>query len=205
MDYCSGQQVKLRIGSTSLTSADRVQSVPLLPVPFVNSSLTRVVLQTGINSERLPELLASSSDGPNSGGGEREEGREGEGEGGGEGEGMRPLRRERLRTLLQKLLVDASSSQEPKPLIIGARDFEPHQMKGTTAEWRELEEISAGGPRGTPRENFQPSVVVMDQKSDNSHVPHCVMNGEDAHSHFTVYMYMYRSYIYCTYVCISLH
>ena len=57
-DYCSGQQVALGEGTTSLTSSDRVQSVPLLPIPFVNASLTRVIFQTGIGLQQLREILS---------------------------------------------------------------------------------------------------------------------------------------------------
>ena len=65
-----------------------------------------------------------------------------------------------------------SSGRNLRPIVIGARDLSPQTVKGTTEEWRGLEEIAARGPQGTPRENFQPSVVVMDENTDNSTVPH---------------------------------
>lgn len=163
-DYCSGQQVKFGEGMTSATSADRVQSVPLLPIPFVNASLTRVVFQTGIGLQQLQTLLTRNDSA-------LEEERESD-------ETVRPLGRERMKSLLQQLTNGGSGSHQPKPLIIGARDFNPSQMKGSMDEWRELEEIAAGGPQGTPRENFMPSGVMMNQNTDNSNVPLCVVNGE---------------------------
>lgn len=146
-----------------MTSADRVQSVPLLPIPFVNASLTRVVFQTGIGLQQLQKLLTRYD------GVEEERGND---------ETVRPLGGGRMKELLQQLIDGGGGSQQPRPLIIGARDFNPTQMKGSTDEWRELEEIAAGGPQGTPRENFRPSGVMMNQNTDNSDVPLCVVNGE---------------------------
>ena len=173
-DYCSGQQVNLGVGSTSVASANRVQSVPLLPVPFINSSSTRVILQTGVASERLRQLIkAAHPSESDQGGGEQR---------GGEREFARPLSATRIREILQQLLESdtgsTTSREDSKPLMIGARDFNLMQMKGSREEWRCLEEVAARGPQGTPRENFQPSVVVMDESTDNSSVPHCVVNGE---------------------------
>lgn len=164
-DYCSGQQVKFGEDMTSVTSADKVQSVPLLPIPFVSASLTRVVFQTGIGLQQLQRLLTKYDDSV------LEEER-------GSDETVRPLGRERMKELLQQLSDGGSESQQPKPLIIGARDFNPSQMKGSMDEWRELEEIAARGPQGTPRENFMPSGVMMNQNTDNSDIPLCVVNGE---------------------------
>ena len=110
----------------------------------------------------------------------RKEGRKegaGVGEGEGKKEGVEILSGWRMNTLLQELAAD-SSGQKLKPIIIGARDFNPSQIKGDKKEWRELEVIAARGPQGTPRENFQPSGVMMDQTTDNSHAPLCVVNGE---------------------------
>ena len=163
MDYCSGQQVSLGAESTSLTSADRVQSVPLLPIPFINSSLTRVVFQMGVNSQHLRRLINEAT--PT----ETNEG---------EGQEVRSLGKEKMREILQQLSETDSGSRDPKPLIIGARDFNLLQMRGSVGDWRGLEELGARGPRGTPRENFQPCVVVMDHGTENSSVPHCVVNGE---------------------------
>ena len=151
---------------TSLTSADRVQSVPLLPIPFVNASSTRVILQTGISLQRLQELL-SRTETISENGSEKEER---------EDEAVKPLGGLRMKALLHQL--SGGSSQVPKPLIIGARDFNPSQMKGNTDEWRKLEEIAARGPQGTPRENFQPSGIMMNKDTDNSDIPLCVVNGE---------------------------
>ena len=182
-DYCSGQQVKFGEDMTSATSADRVQSVPLLPIPFVSASLTRVVFQTGIDLQQLQRLLTRYDSVL-----EEEEER-------GSDETVRPIGRERMKALLQQLSDGGSDSQQPKPLIIGARDFNPSQMKGSMDEWRELEEIAAGGPQGTPRENFMPSRVMMNQNTDNSDIPLCVVNGECvcAHNNYTLYLVLLDS------------
>ena len=171
-DYCAGQQVNLGPESTSLTSADRVQSVPLLPIPFVKSSLTRVIFQTGISSERLRKLTENSVV-------EEEEKDEEEEEGRGR-EVARPIGGARMRQILQQLTESntITSGRNLKPIMIGARDFNPQTVKGSTEEWRGLEEVAARGPQGTPHENFKPSVVIMDESTDNSRVPHCVVNGK---------------------------
>ena len=173
-DYCSGQQVNLGLNSTSLTSADRVQSVPLLPIPFVKSSLTRVIFQTGVSSERLCKLTKNYTTEE----GEEEEDEDEETERG--REVARPIGGARMKQILQQLTESSSNSSSRKinPIIVGARDFNPQTVKGSTEEWRGLEEVAARGPQGTPHENFQPSVVIMNESTDNSRVPHCVVNGE---------------------------
>lgn len=183
-DYCSGQQVKLESDSTSLTSADRVQSVPLLPIPFINSSLTRVVLQTGIGVDTLQHLIAQSSKDRVSESNVHESGREGE-------EVVNSLDKERMR----ELLLQITNNSNQNTIIVGARDYNPLQIKGTTDEWRRLEEIAARGPRGTPRENFQPSIVIMDDITDNSKMPHCVVNGKCVVC-VVLYMYIYYIHVY---------
>ena len=185
-DYCAGQQVNLGPESTSLTSADRVQSVPLLPIPFVKSSLTRVIFQTGISSERLRRLTKNSVV-------EEEEKDEDEDEEEEEGRGRgrevaKPIGGARMRQILQQLTGSntITSSRNLKPIMIGARDFNPQTVKGSTEEWRGLEEVAARGPQGTPHENFQPSVVIMDESTNNSRVPYCVVNGKIAENLFAV-------------------
>ncbi|CAI8014074.1 Trafficking protein particle complex subunit 8 [Geodia barretti] len=172
-DYCAGQQVNLGPESTSLTSADRVQSVPLLPIPFVKNSLTRVIFQTGISSERLRKLTENSVVEEEEKDEEEEEEEEGRGR-----EVARPIGGARMRQILQQLTESntITSCRNLKPIMIGARDFNPQTVKGSTEEWRGLEEVAARGPQGTPHENFKPSVVIMDESTDNSRVPHCVVN-----------------------------
>ena len=63
-------------------------------------------------------------------------------------------------------------------LIIGASDYDPSKMKATKDEWEELEIKAAAGIGGVLHENFHPTVVMMDETSDNSTTPFCVVNGK---------------------------
>ena len=61
-------------------------------------------------------------------------------------------------------------------------------MKATKEEWEELEIRAAAGLGGVLHENFRPSVLMMDENTDNSFTPVCVVNGECA----VQYMYVWK-------------
>ena len=63
-------------------------------------------------------------------------------------------------------------------LIVGASDYDPSKMKAKKDEWEELEIKAAAGVGGVLHENFHPSVLMMDETTDNSSTPFCVVNGE---------------------------
>ena len=73
-------------------------------------------------------------------------------------------------------------------------------MKATKDDWVKMEERAAAGVGGVLHENFKPSVLIMDEASDNSSSPVMVVNGE-----CTCYMFMHvhDCIITCTcmYVC----
>ena len=81
-------------------------------------------------------------------------------------------------------------------LIIGAGDYNPSRCSGSKKEWEALEKRAVAGIRGVIRENFNPSVLVMDHDTDNSHIPLCVVNGKlelclcdgDKHTHGEIYV-----------------
>ena len=68
-------------------------------------------------------------------------------------------------------------------IIIGASDYDPSRSKVSREEWVLLEKNAASGLQGVARENFRPSLLVMDHTTDNSHTPFCVINGKQPHSH----------------------
>lgn len=74
------------------------------------------------------------------------------------------------------------SSGDPSHLIIGAKNYNPSRWKVSNREWNSLEKRAASGPRGVPRENFKPSVLVMDYTTSNSEMPVCVVNGKSVRS-----------------------
>ena len=63
-------------------------------------------------------------------------------------------------------------------LIIGAQDYDPLRSGASADEWEKLEMRAATGCQGVQRENFIPSTLVMDCTTDNSKMPHCVVNGK---------------------------
>ena len=77
--------------------------------------------------------------------------------------------------------MDLKSNTSSTNLIIGAQDYDPLRSGTSAREWEELEMRAATGCQGVLRENFTPSTLVMDPTTDNSKMPHCVVNGKLVH------------------------
>lgn len=63
-------------------------------------------------------------------------------------------------------------------LILGASDYNPVKARATKNEWEALEMAAAAGRGGSLHENFRSSVLMMDNTTDNSTIPFCVVHGE---------------------------
>ena len=150
----------------------------MLPLPFVRPQLTRVTFATSVTPESLeqPANLGKESPGrhraastsSNKDSNILEE----------EGEIVKQSRSNSGVTIAQHLQSGDSSSH----IIIGASDYDPSRSKVSREEWVSLERRAASGLQGVARENFRPSLLVMDHATDNSHTPFCVINGKQPHS-----------------------
>ena len=85
-------------------------------------------------------------------------------------------------TIAQHLRRLQQSGDSSSHIIIGASDYDPSRSKVSREEWVLLERNAASGLQGVARENFRPSLLVMDHTTDNSHTPFCVINGKQSHS-----------------------
>ena len=187
-----GDQVTLDTPTTSHSHMERLQDVPTLPLPLVNSRLTRVtfatkatppplkgkpllsvgsgnaitlskprassfnVSTTDNNMAKLKNLHANSQS--------SEDLNTAEANFVGIGERLKKIETQ----------IHTSSIN----LIIGAQDYDPSRSGANANEWEELEMRAATGCQGVQRENFTPSTLVMDCTTDNSKMPHCVVNGK---------------------------
>jgi len=129
--------------SSRLSEASSARCLPKLPIPFVNTRLTRVTFLTGASPATLskPHPLVD-------------------------------VHSESQPTLGEYL----TSKVQQNHLLLGASDYK-HDHNGC-GQWEELEVRAAGGLAGSLHENFKPSVLMMDEASDNSDTPVCVVNGE---------------------------
>ena len=215
-----GDQVTLDTPTTCHSHIERLQDVPTLPLPLVNSRLTRVTFAT----KATPPPLKGKSLLPGGGGGN-----------------ALSLAKPRASSFnvsttdnkhvmnLKNLHTNSQSSEDLNTteanlisigerlrsietqsssmnLIIGAQDYDPSRSGATANEWEELEMRAATGCEGVQRENFTPSTLVMDCTTDNSKMPNCVVNGElnecyensnFIHVHVWTYMYMYAIHVVC--------
>ena len=147
----SPSSLPVRPPTSTLSQSTRVTSLPSLPLPFVNSRLTRVTFLTGATPDSLnrPHPLAGSDQSnPNTSLGQY------------------------LKSKQQQ------SGNTFTNLIIGANAYDPSKMKATKDKWEKLEIQAAAGVGGVLHENFQPSVLMMDESTDNSFTPVCAVNGE---------------------------
>ena len=187
-----GDQVTLDTPTTCHSHIDRLQDVPTLPLPLVNSRLTRVTFATKATPPPLKgKPLLSVGGGGN----------------------VLSLAKPRASSFnvsttdnnvmkLKNLHANSQSSEDLNTtkgnfvsigerlksietqshtslmnLIIGAHDYDPSRSGAMANEWEELEMRAATGCQGVQRENFTPSTLVMDCTTDNSKMPHCVVNG----------------------------
>ena len=74
--------------------------------------------------------------------------------------------------------IETQSHAASTNLIIGAQDYDPSRSGASINEWEKLEMRAATGCQGVHRENFTASTLVMDCTTDNSKMPHCVVNGK---------------------------
>ena len=174
--------------------------MPVLPLPFANPWLTLVTFATGISlqsleSESDPQLTKSrqenvniyrhrshsspTKDGILSPGiqGNRDSNIIAESRNHHECDPRSISSEEWLKRVKQ------SKDDSSKQIIIGVSDYDPAKLNTLKEEqWEFLEMKAAAGLRGVPRENFKPSVLAMDQETDNTRTPFCVLNGGWGHS-----------------------
>ena len=98
-----------------------------------------------------------------------------------EGEMVKRSRSNSGVTIAQHLRCLQQSGDSSSRIIIGASDYDPSRSKVSREEWVSLERRAASGLQGVARENFRPSLLVMDHATDNSHTPFCVINGKQPH------------------------
>ncbi len=70
-------------------------------------------------------------------------------------------------------------------------------MKATKDDWVKMEKRAAAGVGGALHENFRPSLLMMDEASDNSSSPIMIVNGERT----VQCMYMYSSNVRMFMMC----
>ncbi len=70
------------------------------------------------------------------------------------------------------------SNSNGSNLVLGVSDYDHSKIKATKKEWEKLEKQAAAGVGGVLHENFHPSVLMMDESTDNSAHPVVVVNGK---------------------------
>ena len=194
-DASVGVQLSLEQNQTSQTCLERIQDVPVLPLPFANPQLTRVTFATGISLESLesewdPQLTKSQQGNVNM---YRNRSRSSPARDGILSPGIQDLRdsnviaesRNRHGSDCRAISseewlkrVKQNRGDSSKLVIVGASDYDPTRLKcSREGQWVSLERRAAAGLRGVPRENFKPSVLAADRETENSHMPFCVVNG----------------------------
>ena len=211
-----GDQVTLDMPTTSHSHIERLQDVPTLPLPLVNSRLTRVtfatkatpsplkgkpLLSAGGNAISLAKPRASSFNVSTT------------------DNNLTKLKNlhtnsqssEDLNTTEASLIgigehlknIETQSHTSSMNLIIGAQDYDPSRSGATANEWEELEMRAATGCQGVQRENFTPSTLVMDCTTDNSKMPHCVVNGKlNKYCNWLIIQYVKKNWALCA--CMNL-
>lgn len=193
-DASVGVQLSLEQNQTSQTCLERIQDVPVLPLPFANPQLTRVTFATGISLESLesewdPQLTKSQQGNVNM---YRNRSRSSPARDGILSPGIQDLRdsnviaesRNRHGSDCRAISseewlkrVKQNRGDSSKLVIVGASDYDPTRLKcSREGQWVSLERRAAAGLRGVPRENFKPSVLAADRETENSHMPFCVVN-----------------------------
>ena len=194
--YSYGEQVTLDTSTTSQSHIDCVQDVPSLPLPLVNSKLTRVTFATratppikgnsplsGTNLS-LTKPRASSFNVPTS-------------KDMAKAKSLSSQSTEDLNFTRMNLAglgehlkaIETKNQSSLTNLIVGAQDYDSSRSGTTAAEWEELEMKAAAGCQGVLHENFTPSTLAMDCTTDNSRMPHCVVNGECAWGQYSIQWY----------------
>ena len=187
--YSYGEQVTLDTPTTSQSHVNRLQSVPTLPLPIVNSRLTRVTFATKATPPFAGKsLLPGSSAKPRASSfnvpADKNVGINNKGSTSKSTEDLNfNVSGSKFLDLGEYLeTVESQSHTLLTNLIIGAQDYDSSRSNASVDEWEELEMRAAIGSQGVPRENFSPSTLVMDHTTDNSKMPHCVINGEPDNS-----------------------
>ena len=75
-------------------------------------------------------------------------------------------------------IIETQSHASLTNLIIGAQGYDPSRSGASINEWEELEMRSTASCQGVLHEKFTASTLVMDCTTDNSKIPHCVVNGK---------------------------
>ena len=183
-------QISLTTPTTSQSHINNTHGIPLLPLPFLDSQRTRVTFATAPSQESLNRplnLQVHPLSKPRSSS-QREVGL------------LKAtplpsgLDELRVETMLTKSRSSSTSDTEttgqhlqqlrgtmsPSSVayVVGDRDYESSSGALSSEEWEELEIRGAMGTRGTLRENFEPSVQVLGQDTDNATMPFTVVNGE---------------------------
>lgn len=186
-----GDQVTLDTPTTCHSHIDRLQDVPTLPLPLVNSRLTRVTFATKATPPPLKGKPLLSGGGGNVLSLAKPRASSFNVSAADNNVKLKNLHAnsqssEDLNTVEANLMgigerlksIESQSHTSSMNLIIGAQDYDPSRSGATANEWEELEMRAATGCQGVQRENFTPSTLVMDCTTDNSKMPHCVINGK---------------------------
>ena len=152
------QRVRLHPPHSSINSGDNLRGVPSLPLPSVRPQLTRTVLSTGLNSsaflwinqQESLRVSSSSSSSPSSS-------------------------PDNLTSATTRSLTRAAKATN-EDLIIGATEYIPSKWRITESAWHCMERVCALGSE-QEEEEFQPAVLFMDRRTDNTDLPSCPMTG----------------------------
>lgn len=180
-------QLPLTTPTTSQSDSDIVREVPYLPLPFIKPQLTRVTFTTAASPDSLKRPLALDK-------GTLTKVRSSSFKDISRSQATRnSLDELRIETMVSKSRSSSESGLETigqhlhqlgnsrLNTVVGQSDYKASGTgaAGTTAhQWKELERDAAVGMQGALHENFQQSVQVMDEMSDNLQMPFTVVNGE---------------------------
>ena len=174
-----------------LATQTHVDGLPLLPVPFVQSQLTRVTFATAPTKGNLAQPLRLSKNSPTK---PRSSSfntssqmlvdsnilvEEMNAKARSTSFNLSPEVSLSSTSLSQHLKqLESTSGSSSNSLIIGASDYDPGRGDSGSKQWEELEMKASVGISGVQHENFQPSTLVMDHSTDNTKMPICVVNGK---------------------------
>eukprot|EP00731_Ephydatia_muelleri_P026124 Em0018g224a len=158
------QQVPLGMQSTTLASTEQMHHLPSFPVPLIRTSCVAVTFATGVDHAHLSRLVkkcAFQSKGARSA---LSEDLPAMGEG---GHGYSPVLPHRAVSVSDDDLGQfgiGTSSYSPRPSEVSTMEVE--------REWHTLEAWASGQKEHT----FRSSMLYLDDTTDNSYAPMCIVN-----------------------------
>ena len=182
-----GKQVTLDMPTTNQSHVERLEGVPTLPLPLVNAKLTQVTFATKATPPLMGKSLSSGTNfllsKPRASSFNVSTDNDLAVDKALSSQSTDDLNIKVLGSNFTDLsehlkAVESQSHTSSANLIIGAQDYDPSKSDASIVEWEELEMQAASGCQGVPRENFSPATLVMNETTDNSRMPHCVVNGQ---------------------------